>query len=135
MHTEEFLRELTMPSAIPDVPPAIREEARRLLRHYPRRGDMSLTHTAMPVWWGELPPQDDGDDVCASGWLPHGSSPAGATQEATGAAPHEQPGRLAGLLLELYSMTAPGSAIREKVVTALTQLGNSVPPSDSADEA
>jgi hypothetical protein len=134
VHTQEFLRELTTPTSIPDVPDAVRQEARRLLRHYPGRGDMRLTHTAMPVWWGELPPQDDGDNGCASGWPSFETSPAGATQEAMCAASHHQSGGLAGLLLELYGMTTPGSAIRQKVVSALTQLGRSVAPSDSTDD-
>jgi hypothetical protein len=55
VQTRELLRELTTPSLTPRVPVAIREEARRLLRHYPSAGDMSLAHSALPTWFGEPP--------------------------------------------------------------------------------
>ncbi|MFN7411937.1 MAG: BPSL0761 family protein [Pseudomonadota bacterium] len=55
VHTAEFLRDLTKPTVTPGVPRAVREEARRLLRHYPCRADMSLVHAVMPQWFGRLP--------------------------------------------------------------------------------
>lgn len=40
VRTEEFLLKLCIPSQSPRVPKAIREEARRLLRHYPSKYNM-----------------------------------------------------------------------------------------------
>lgn len=57
LHTAEFLGELMSTSATQGVPDAVREEARRLLRHYPLSGDMDLTHAALPQWWGAVPSQ------------------------------------------------------------------------------
>jgi hypothetical protein len=34
---------------------AVRKEARRLLRHFPGRSDMSLAHDALPCWFGDVP--------------------------------------------------------------------------------
>ena len=60
LQTRRFLQLLTDPVATPDVPETVREEARRLLRHYPGEGDMSLAHTALPIWFGEPPPHPGG---------------------------------------------------------------------------
>lgn len=40
VHTEKFLLDLVNPKVTPRVPKAVREEARRLLRHYPSQFDM-----------------------------------------------------------------------------------------------
>jgi len=40
LNTEQFLIKLCIPSQSPRVPKAIREEARRLLKHYPSRYNM-----------------------------------------------------------------------------------------------
>lgn len=40
VRTEEFLLKLCIPSQSPRVPKVIREEARRLLRHYPSKYNM-----------------------------------------------------------------------------------------------
>lgn len=40
LRTEEFLIKLCIPSQSPRVPKAVREEARRLLKHYPSRYNM-----------------------------------------------------------------------------------------------
>lgn len=55
VRTHSFLQRLTWASTTPGVPEAIREEARRLLRHYPGRSELSLAHAALPRWFGELP--------------------------------------------------------------------------------
>lgn len=55
VHTREFLQGLLDPSVTARVPAVVREEARRLLRHYPSAGDMSLAHDALPSWFGEPP--------------------------------------------------------------------------------
>lgn len=63
VQARKLLRELTIPSATPRVPRPVREEARRLLRHFPMAGDMSLAHGAMPNWFGEPPRDSDGSEV------------------------------------------------------------------------
>lgn len=40
IQTEKFLMDLANPKVTPRVPKDIREEARRLLRHYPSKFDM-----------------------------------------------------------------------------------------------
>jgi hypothetical protein len=40
--TEEFLYDLIDPKKTPRVPKAIREQARRMLRHYPSKFDMDV---------------------------------------------------------------------------------------------
>lgn len=40
--TEEFLLDLADPKKTPRIPKAIRERAKRMLRHYPTKYDMEL---------------------------------------------------------------------------------------------
>ena len=40
LHTKDFLEELCSSEAMPGVPDTVREQARRLLRHYPARMDL-----------------------------------------------------------------------------------------------
>jgi len=40
LNTEKFLLKLCIPNQSPRVPKAIREEARRLLKHYPSKYNM-----------------------------------------------------------------------------------------------
>ena len=40
LNTEQFLLDLCQPSKTPRVPKTVREQARRLLRHYPRKYDL-----------------------------------------------------------------------------------------------
>jgi hypothetical protein len=40
VYTEKFLIDLLNPKVTPRVPKAVRDEARRLLRHYPSQFDM-----------------------------------------------------------------------------------------------
>jgi hypothetical protein len=43
LNTEQFLRDLMDPKKTPRVPRSIREQAYRLLRHYPSKYDMEVT--------------------------------------------------------------------------------------------
>lgn len=52
LQTQAFLQELTDPSLTPNLPSAIREEARRLLRHYPTRSAMRIANLACPNFFG-----------------------------------------------------------------------------------
>lgn len=52
LHTREFLEELLSIGAERGVPDALREQARRLLRHYPRVMDLQLASTALPQHFG-----------------------------------------------------------------------------------
>jgi hypothetical protein len=54
-HTRDFLQELMDSGRTPGVPDAVREQARRLLRHYPRGEDLRLAHLVLPNQWGVLP--------------------------------------------------------------------------------
>jgi len=40
LYTEQFLKDLMDPKKTPGVPRAVREEAQRLLRHYPSKYNM-----------------------------------------------------------------------------------------------
>jgi len=40
LHTKDFLEELCSTEAMPGVPDTVRDQARRLLRHYPARMDL-----------------------------------------------------------------------------------------------
>lgn len=108
VQTAEFLRDLTMPSVTSGVPRAVREEARRLLRHYPGRGDMSLAHMAMPHWFGELPDrssaQDDSRVVVVDDEI------------------RRQAELLPKTLRELGDVTPPGSIARAELVARLEKL-------------
>lgn len=60
VQTRRFLRELLDSKLTPDVPQAIRREAKRLYRHFPMLGDMQLAHLACPSWFGpEINPEND----------------------------------------------------------------------------
>jgi hypothetical protein len=48
VQTREFLQELRHSA---DVPESVRNEAHRLLRHYPSDGDLALTAVEFPDWW------------------------------------------------------------------------------------
>lgn len=52
LDTQEFLCALTCPARTPNIPQDIREQARRLLRHYPLASDMELAAYALPQWFG-----------------------------------------------------------------------------------
>jgi len=51
---EDFLVDLLTPAKTPRVPKAIRERARRVLRHYPGRINMKLTAQRCPEIWGAV---------------------------------------------------------------------------------
>lgn len=50
--TLEMLKDLACSTRTPGIPEAIRERARRLLRHYPYASDMELAAMALPQWFG-----------------------------------------------------------------------------------
>lgn len=52
LQTLDFLIDLSNPQRTPGVPRHIREEAHRLLRHYPAESDMDLAGHACPQWFG-----------------------------------------------------------------------------------
>jgi hypothetical protein len=52
VQTCELLRALLDPAMTPDVPAALRDEARSLLRHYPTAGSLRIAHLACPQWFG-----------------------------------------------------------------------------------
>lgn len=58
LQTREFLRQLMTDVGSAGLPVSLREEARRLLRHYPNSSDMFLAHAALPQWFGEVDPAD-----------------------------------------------------------------------------
>lgn len=124
VHTAEFLRDLTMPSVTPEVPHAVREEARRLLRHYPGRGDMSLVHGVMPQWFGELP--DAPPYPGAKGRSGHSTSLSSTQGDSQDVAVDAEIRRRAELLpttlRELGDITPPGSVARAELVARLEKL-------------
>jgi len=56
LETNLFLHELQDPKLTPRVPAAVREIARKLLRHYPGYADIELVHKALPLFYGPVPP-------------------------------------------------------------------------------
>lgn len=53
-HTKMFLRELMCAEDTPGVPVHIREQARRLLRHYPGDAELNLASMALPHLFAEV---------------------------------------------------------------------------------
>jgi hypothetical protein len=56
IETKQFLYELQDPKLTPRVPVAVREIARKLVRHYPSYSDVELAHKALPHLYGPVPP-------------------------------------------------------------------------------
>jgi hypothetical protein len=52
----ELLKRLQDPHETPRVPRWLRQEAKRLLRHYPTHSNIELAHKALPNWFGPVPP-------------------------------------------------------------------------------
>ena len=52
----ELLRRLQDPQDTPRAPRWLREEARKLLRHYPTYATIELAHKALPHLFGPVPP-------------------------------------------------------------------------------
>jgi len=50
LHTKDLLVELLSAEQAPNVPEAIRDEACRLLRHYPSPAELGLAHRALPMF-------------------------------------------------------------------------------------
>lgn len=61
LQTKDFLVELMTSEHPSGVPDNVRQEARRLLRHYPGLMDLDLAHRALPMFFGEVPPPRLGD--------------------------------------------------------------------------
>jgi hypothetical protein len=57
IYTREFLQELLYKNLTPTVPPAIREKAKWLLRHFPSDCDLDFARQGAPQWWGPPPPR------------------------------------------------------------------------------
>jgi len=53
IYTEQFLLDLCNPKATPRVPKEIRDQARRLLRHYPSNYDMDRAGEQAPSVFGD----------------------------------------------------------------------------------
>ncbi len=56
IETKSFLQELQNPKLTPRVPAAVRDIARKLLRHYPSYSEVELAHKALPHLYGPVPP-------------------------------------------------------------------------------
>lgn len=135
VQTAEFLRELTMPSVTADVPRAVREEARRLLRHYPGLGDMSLAHMLMPQWFGELPRTPTDPNAPSRGGEPTELSVAqdDSRVAAVNEAIRRQADLLPTTLRALGGITPPGSIARAELVARLEMLRMSVASPPGSD--
>ena len=48
-----FLYDLTDPKKTPRIPKAVRERARRILKHYPWDSYLDMTAEALPDVWGK----------------------------------------------------------------------------------
>jgi hypothetical protein len=59
IQTKGFLEELINPRLTPDVPDAIRNHARALLRHYPLGWEIHLAHQVLPEWFGPVQTRQD----------------------------------------------------------------------------
>lgn len=55
VETKHFLQELQDPKLTPRVPAAVREIARKLLRHYPVYAEIEMVHKALPLFYGPVP--------------------------------------------------------------------------------
>lgn len=124
VHTAEFLRDLTMTSVTPEVPRAVREEARRLLRHYPGRGDMTLAHMAMPQWFGEVPETlpYPGATGCSEPPAGMSSTRDDSLDVVVDDAVRRKAEQLPTRLRELGDITPPGSIARAELVERLENL-------------
>lgn len=56
IETYELLKRLQDSQQTPRVPRWLREEARKLLRHYPNYATIELAHKALPLFFGPVPP-------------------------------------------------------------------------------
>ena len=60
IETRRFLEELISQRLTPDVPDAVRRQARALLRHYPFGSEIQLAHHALPEWFGPVQEREYG---------------------------------------------------------------------------
>jgi hypothetical protein len=52
LQTRDFLCQLSSPDAWPDIPSYVKDEVRRLLRHYPEAWHLTKLHDRIPEDWG-----------------------------------------------------------------------------------
>lgn len=57
LQTRAFLEQLATLGPVSGSTESIRQEARRLLRHFPRATDLQLAHLACPQWFGAATPE------------------------------------------------------------------------------
>lgn len=57
LYTEQFLKDLRDPKKYPRVPKIVRQDAQRLLRHYPSTYDMEQAGEQAPDVFGEWNPE------------------------------------------------------------------------------
>lgn len=55
LQTRELLERLQDPAETPRLPRWLRDEAIRLLRHYPSSSNLELAHWVLPDWFGPVP--------------------------------------------------------------------------------
>ena len=55
MKTADFLKRLVDPKETARVPKEVREEAEKLLKHFPVWIDITLSNKHAPFLWGDLP--------------------------------------------------------------------------------
>ena len=63
LQARAFLQELAAGEWGSALPPAVRREAHRLLRHYPNAHDLELAHLGVPGWFGRLQYEEPEPDV------------------------------------------------------------------------
>jgi hypothetical protein len=57
IETKQFLEQLLVPEDSPGVPDWAREQARKLLRHYPTYSNIEFAHRVLPHLYGPVPPE------------------------------------------------------------------------------
>lgn len=77
LDTRWFLEALQNPSASPRVPEQVREQARRLLRHYPSPSNLALAHRALPMSFGPVADMNEleptSNDIMGTLGMPEGA--------------------------------------------------------------
>jgi len=58
IETKQFLEQLLVPEDSPGVPDWAREQARKLLRHYPTYSNIDFLHRVLPHLYAPIPPSE-----------------------------------------------------------------------------
>lgn len=58
LQTREFLSDLQDRTKFPRLPDAVRNEAHRLMRHFPSAWDLDASHRGAPDRWGPVERKD-----------------------------------------------------------------------------